>query len=250
MPDTPLLANRYRVGELLGTGGTTELRRGTDTLLARDVAIRFFRHGQNPTDARRVDDEIRALARLSHPGLVAVFDADPSAEVPYAVLERVEGRTLRGRITAGPMGAGDVRRLGAALADALAHVHAHGFVHHGVKPSNVLLCDDDAPRLADLGFASLAPAQVPGGELAGAADVRALGLVLVECLTGRPHRRPQVPDDLPFDLKRLLAAMISPFAAQRPTALECARALPMVTPPTLVTPLPRRSRGSFLSATA
>lgn len=249
MPDTPLLASRYQVGDLLGTCGTAEVRRGRDTLLARDVAIKFFRPGRDPVDARRIDDEIRALARLSHPGLVAVFDADPAAEIPYAVLERLEGRTLDDRVAAGPMGASEVRRLGAALADALAHVHAYGFVHRG-SPSTVLLGDDDAPRLADLGPARLAPSRAPGAEVTTAADVYALGLVLLECLTGRRHWRPQVPDDLPFDLKRLLVSMTSQSAARRPTALECARALPAVAAPTLVAPLPRRPRGAYLSASA
>ena len=204
MPDTRLLANRYRVGELLGSGGMAEVRRGRDTLLARDVAIKLFQPGHDPADAQRFDNEIRTLARLSHPGLVAVYDADPDGETPYMVLELVEGRTLRGRLADGPMSVEDVRRLGAALADALAHVHAHGFVHRDVKPSNILLGADDVPRLADFGLARLtdsarltradqvvgtaaylAPEQVRGAEITPAVDVYALGLVLLECLTGR-----------------------------------------------------------------
>lgn len=250
MPDTTLLAGRYEVGELLTSCGRAEVRRGRDTVLVRDVAIKFFR-----PDVCRAQDEIRALARLSHPGVIGVFDADPAAEVPYAVLERVEGRTLHDRVTAGRLGVADVRRLGAALADALAHVHSHGFVHCAVKPTAVLLADDDAPRLTDFGSAHLAdrarltlagqifgraayqaPEQAHGGEITPAVDVYALGLVLLECLTGRPQERPEVPDDLPFDLQRLLTAMTAPSATRRPTAQECVRALPALGPPTLVTP--------------
>lgn len=281
MPDTRLLANRYRVGELLGSGGMAEVRRGRDTLLARDVAIKLFQPGHDPADAQRFDNEIRTLAGLSHPGLVAVYDADPDGETPYMVLELVEGRTLRGRLADGPMGVEDVRRLGAALADALAHVHAHGFVHRDVKPSNILLGEDDVPRLADFGLARLtdsarltradqvvgtaaylAPEQVRGAEITPAVDVYALGLVLLECLTGhreyggaeieaavaRLHRAPEVPDGLPSDLKRLLILMTSLSVARRPTASECARALLATDPPTLVAPRPRRSYGLVASA--
>ncbi|SDG60462.1 Protein kinase domain-containing protein [Lentzea fradiae] len=262
MPDTTLLAGRYEVGELLTASGRAEVRRGRDTVLARDVAIKFFRPG-----TRRVHDEIRALARLSHPGVIGVFDADPAAEVPYAVLERVEGRTLHDRVTAGSLNVADVRRLGAALADALAHVHSHGFVHCAVRPATVLLADDNAPRLADFGLAHLAdsaclrlagqifgtaayqaPEQSHGGEITPAVDVYALGLVLLECLTGRPQATPEVPDDLPFDLQRLLAAMTAPSASRRPTAQECVRALPALGPPTLIAPKPRRPRAQVSRA--
>jgi serine/threonine protein kinase len=281
MSDTRLLADRYRLGEVLGTGGVAEVRRARDVVLARDVAVKLFRRGRDATDVRRFDNEIRTLAMLSHPGLVSVYDAGTSGETPFMVLELVEGRTLRDRVAQGPMGVGEVRRLGAALADALAHVHDHGFIHRDVKPSNILLGDDDVPRLADFGLARLAdgarmtradqvvgtaaylaPEQVRGGKITSAVDVYALGLVLLECLTGhreyeggeieaavaRLHRPPVIPDDLPFDLARLLALMTSLSAGRRPTARECADTLLGSGPPTLVAPIPRRSRGVLAAA--
>lgn len=286
MSNTSLLADRYRLGEVLGTGGVAQVRRARDVLLARDVAVKLFRPGEDLSDARRIDNEICALAGLSHPGLVKVYDADPGGETPYVVLELIEGRTLRDRVVDGPMTVEDVRRVGAALADALAHVHARGFVHRDVKPSNVLLDDDEIPRLADFGLVSmvgeagltktgqvvgtaayLAPEQVRGQEVTSAADVYALGLVLLECLTGhreyegseveaavaRLHRPPAMPDGLPFDLVRLLSRMTALSVARRPTARECAEALrsPVVAdPPTLVTARPPRSRGLLAAAAA
>ncbi|MET9231552.1 serine/threonine-protein kinase [Lentzea sp. NPDC003310] len=284
-PHTSLLADRYRLGEVLGTGGVAEVRRATDTLLARDVAIKLFRLGDDLADARRIDNEICALAGLSHPGLVTVYDADPGGETPYVVLELIEGRTLRERVADGPLDVEKVRKVGAALADALAHVHERGFVHRDVKPSNVLLDDDEIPRLADFGLVSmvgsagltrtgqvvgtaayLAPEQVRGEEITSAADVYALGLVLLECLSGRReyegaeveaavarlHRPPVVPDDLPFDLVRLLSRMTSLSAARRPTARECAEALrtPAADAPTLVVAPARRSRVLMTAASA
>ncbi|MCP2246020.1 serine/threonine-protein kinase [Lentzea aerocolonigenes] len=281
MPDRSLLADRYRLGEVLGTGGVAEVRRARDTVLARDVAIKLFRKGRDLADARRFDNEIRTLAGLSHPGLVTVYDADTTGETPFMVLELVEGRTLRDRLDRGPMRVEDVRRLGAALADALAHVHDQGLVHRDVKPSNILLGEDDVPRLADFGLvrlvdgarvtradqvvgtaAYLAPEQVRGGEITPAVDVYALGLVLLECLTGhreyegaeieaavaRLHRPPVVPDDLPFGVARLLTLMTSLSAARRPTARECAKALLAADTRTFV--VPRRSRGLLAAASA
>ncbi|WP_030478601.1 serine/threonine-protein kinase [Lentzea albidocapillata] len=285
MSNTSLLADRYRLGEVLGTGGVAQVRRARDVLLARDVAVKLFRPGEDLSDARRIDNEICALAGLSHPGLVTVYDADPGGETPYVVLELIEGRTLRERVEDGPMAVEDMRRLGAALADALAHVHARGFIHRDIKPSNVLLDDDEIPRLADFGLVSmaggagltrtgqvvgtaayLAPEQVRGQEVTAAADVYALGLVLLECLTGhreyegtgvesavaRLHRPPVVPDHLPFDLVRLLSRMTALSVARRPTARECAEALrsPVADPPTAVVARPPRSRGLLAAASA
>lgn len=281
MSDRSLLADRYRLGEVLGTGGVAEVRRARDTVLARDVAIKLFRKGRDLADARRFDNEIRTLAGLSHPGLVTVYDADTTGETPFMVLELVEGRTLRDRLDHGAMNVEDVRRLGAALADALAHVHDQGLVHRDIKPSNILLGEDDVPRLADFGLvrlvdgarvtradqvvgtaAYLAPEQVRGGEITPAVDVYALGLVLLECLSGhreyegaeieaavaRLHRPPVVPDDLPFGLARLLRLMTSLSVARRPTARECAKAL--LAADTQVLVAPRRSRGLLAAASA
>ncbi|GGN08095.1 serine/threonine protein kinase [Lentzea pudingi] len=285
-PDSVLLADRYRLGAVLGTGGVAQVRRATDVLLARDVAVKLFRPGDDLADARRIENEICALAGLSHPGLVKVYDADPSGETPYLVLELIEGRTLRDRVTDGPMAVEDVRRVGAALADALDHVHARGFVHRDVKPANVLLDEDEIPRLSDFGLvcsadgagltktgqvvgtaAYLAPEQVRGEEITSTTDVYALGLVLLECLTGhreyegseveaavaRLHRPPVMPEGLSFDLVRLLSRMTALNPARRPSASECAEALrtPVADPPTLVTVPPQpRSRGLLAAASA
>lgn len=294
MSNTSLLADRYRLGEVLGTGGVAQVRRARDVLLARDVAVKLFQPG-DLADARRIDKEICALAGLSHPGLITVYDADPAGETPYVVLELIEGRTLRDRVADGPMSVEDVRRVGAALADALAHVHARGFVHRDVKPSNVLLDDEETPRLSDFGLvttegeagltktgqvvgtaAYLSPEQVRGQEVTAAADIYALGLLLLECLTGRReyegseieaavarlHRPPAVPDDLPFDLVRLLSRMTALSAARRPAAAECAKALRFpaadqptrylapADEPTLVVARPPRKRGLFTAASA
>jgi eukaryotic-like serine/threonine-protein kinase len=277
-----LLADRYELSDLLGSGGMGEVRRAWDTRLRRHVAIKLFRPGSEPADARRFDNEIRTLAALSHPGLVSVYDAETTGDTPFVVLQLVEGPTLRDRIAGGPLSTAEVRRIGAELADALTHVHSHGVVHRDIKPSNILIDTADNVHLADFGLARLtgstrltrgdqlvgtaaylAPEQVRGEEIGSPVDVYALGLVLLECLTGereyqggeieaavaRLHRQPAVPGDLPADMVRLLTLMTSLSPRRRPTAAHCAQALRET--PTLVEPLPRpRRRARLVAASA
>ncbi|MBP2336153.1 serine/threonine protein kinase [Saccharothrix coeruleofusca] len=253
-----LVAARYRLVDVLARGGAADVHRAWDTLLRRHVAVKVFRRGADPTASLRFDNEVRTLAGLCHHGLVSVYDAGTSDRTPFVVLQLVEGRTLRERIAEGPMALEEVRRLGAQVADALAHVHANDVVHRDVKPSNVLLDEEGRAYLADFGSARaagaggptgldrvvgtpsyLAPEQVRGEEAGPPADVYAFGLVLLECLTGRREydgdeveaavarlrRPPAIPDDLPEDLARLLASMTSLSARRRPGAAECARVL-------------------------
>ncbi|WP_367130248.1 protein kinase [Saccharothrix sp. HUAS TT1] len=253
-----LLADRYQLIEPIGIGGMAEVHRAWDRVLRRHVAVKVFQPGFDPAAAQRFDNEVRVLAGLSHPGLVSVYDADTGAATPFVVLRLIDGRTLRDLMDLGPLPLDRVRALGARLADALAYVHAHDLVHRDVKPSNILLDQDDDPFLADFGLAHLtgatrltrtnqlvgtaaylAPEQVLGQEIGHPADVYALGLVLVECLTGRReyqggdveaavarlHRTPTIPEELPADVRGLLARMTSSAPEDRPTAHDCAQVL-------------------------
>ncbi|WP_170184912.1 serine/threonine-protein kinase [Saccharothrix texasensis] len=271
------MAGRYELAGTLGIGGMAEVRRGWDTVLRRAVAVKLFDATGDPDAGRRFDNEARTLARLSHPGLVSVYDAGHSDGTAFVVLRLVEGRTLRDRIAEGPLSVPEVRDLGARLAEALAYVHEQGVVHRDVKPSNILLDDDGTPYLADFGLAHLAdstrftrtnqmvgtaaylaPEQVRGSEVGPAADVYSFGLVLLECLTGRReypggdvesavarlHRPAVVPDDLPDDLVRLLSLTTSLSVRRRPTAHRCAHVLRDLPDddPTAVAAVPRPRR--------
>lgn len=281
----PLLAERYELAELLGSGAMCEVRRAWDTRLQRHVAVKLFRAGSDAGDALRFDNEITTLAGLSHPGLVQVHDAGATGDTSFVVLQLIEGCTLRDHIVDGPLTVDDVRRLGADLADVLAYVHAQGVIHRDIKPSNILMDVDGNAHLADFGLARLigtarltrtnqlvgtaaylAPEQVRGAEFGRPVDVYALGLVLLECLTGqreyqgseieaavaRLHRQPVVPDDLPADLKRLLTLMTSLSPRRRPSAAECARALrdPRETPTRVDAAVPPRRPVRLLVASA
>ena len=271
-----VLSGRYRLRRLLGRGGMAEVYLAQDDVLNRQVAVKVFRSGTttSDSDAKRQQLEAELLAGLSHPGLVTVFDAgyDADGELAFLVMEMVEGPTLSGRLAAGPLHGGQVRQVGASLAEALAYVHERGVVHRDVKPSNVLFVDADdssSVKLADFGIARLAdsarltdaglivgsahylsPEQARGEDVGPPSDIYALGLVLLECLTGAPvfpgagiepvvarlRRDPQVPDDVDPALGRLLTAMTSREPARRPTAHQVATALGR-TPS--IQPLPR-----------
>ncbi|MEV7202530.1 serine/threonine-protein kinase [Streptomyces griseoluteus] len=253
-----LVGGRYRLGAGIGRGGAADVYEGVDVRLGRQVAVKFFRAGAEPELERRFAEEAVLLARLQHPGLVTVYDAGRHQDRAYLVMELVTGRTLRECLASGPLSPRRVAELGAALARALTHVHDAGIVHRDIKPSNVLLDASGAPHLADFGIARLvnatrhtasdvligtaaylAPEQVMGREIRPAADVYALGLVLLECLKGeleyagtpleaavaRVHRSPVVPDSLPTGLARLLHAMTAQDETARPDAPSCASAL-------------------------
>jgi serine/threonine protein kinase len=257
-----LLDGRYELLEVVGRGATADVHRARDTRLERDVAIKLARPGAElPGGHRRVEAEASFMAKLHHPHLVAVYDIGLVDTRPYVVMELVEGDNLSRLLASRSnqrLPIAEVRTLGQALAAALATVHAAGIVHRDVKPANVLVGASPERRylLADFGIARLleatretatgttlgtapylAPEQVRGEAITPAADIYALGLVLLECLTGhveysgpaveaavaRLHRPPQVPDELPSRDARLLAWMLHAAPAGRPTAEQVAR---------------------------
>ncbi len=226
----------------------------TDIRLRRAVAVKLFHVPADEIALARLTAEARTLGGLSHPGLVKVFDVCMESEQPYLVMQLVSGFTLRTVINRGPLEPVAVARLGARLAETLRYVHSRHVVHRDLKPSNVLLDQNGACYLADFGIAKaegaaqltgsglcvgtaayLAPEQVSGLGAEPPADIYALGLVLLESLTGYPeftgteveaavarlNRSPQVPRTIPPALRRVLIAMTAREPQDRPTATEC-----------------------------
>jgi hypothetical protein len=248
-----VLADRYAIVRHIARGGMGDVYEAEDQQLRRSVAVKVFR-GAAAADRARFDAEVVMLAALSHPFLVQVYDAGEHGGDAFVVLELVDGPTLASRLAgAGPVPPTEVANIGVALADALAYVHERGVVHRDVTPSNVICGADGRPRLADFGIARLvdttrvtavsttigtaaymAPEQVQGHDVTPAADVYALGLVLLELLTGHraftgsPHevavarlvRSPDADTGVPEAWRPVLAAMTDRAPANRPTAVE------------------------------
>lgn len=261
-----LVGGRYALGEGIGRGGMADVYRATDRVLSREVAVKVLRDRAEDTNTReRFTAEARTLARLSHTGLVMILDAGIDAEQPYLVMQLVEGSTLAALIAEGPVAASEAARIGTQVAAALAYAHAHGVIHRDVKPGNVLLGTDGQVKLADFGIARLigdtmrhtntgqaigtpaylAPEQVRGHEITPAADVYALGLVLLEMLTGeraypgapveaaiaRLSAPPPIPGELSQGWRSLLAEATALEPADRPDAATVAERLRVLTAP-------------------
>jgi serine/threonine protein kinase len=254
-----IISGRYRLEGLLGTGGMSEVHRGTDLRLNRPVAVKLFRTGADRDSARRFTDEAHTLANLSHPGLVPVYDSGLDGDQPFLVLELVNGWTLREIVDQEQLPLEEISRIGVAIADVLGYVHQQGAVYRDIRPSNVLIGRDNRVRLADFGVASpgdggrsmlsspayLSPEQVRGDWVGPPADVYALGLLVLELVTGRVaypgggraaaearlDRSPQIPVDLPDGLRHALLDMTDPDPGARPTAIQAASALTLGPPP-------------------
>ncbi|HXV94430.1 MAG TPA: serine/threonine-protein kinase, partial [Pseudonocardia sp.] len=254
-----LLAGRYEVGPLVGLGGTARVHRAVDRHTGRTVAIKLYPTGSVEPAGRCGRQEVEVLAGLQrHPGIVALLDTGTDGGRPFAVMDFVDGESLRRGLLDGPLPVADVARLGAEIAEALSHVHRRGVVHRDVKPGNVLLDASGHARLADFGIARvvdatrvtatgvvvgtaayMAPEQVRGEAVGPPADVYALGLVLLEAVTGRReydggmveaalarlHRSPRVPAELPEPLRSVLRRMTAIDPAARPAAAAVATAL-------------------------
>ncbi|MBW4042263.1 MAG: serine/threonine protein kinase [Acidobacteria bacterium] len=252
-----VLGGRYEIQAELGRGGMATVFRGLDRRLQRPVAVKVFRGGfSEAVDPQRTTQEMRLLAAVNHPSVVAVLDASNGDGVfgAFLVMELVVGDDLglllhRAR---GPLSADFARRIVADVASALGTLHAQGVVHRDVKPANILVPTSAtssiatvAAKLTDFGIAQLvdgarltapdsilgtaaylSPEQVRGAPPRPASDVYSLGLVLLEALTGKrafpgpaaeaAMARLQRPPALPEDASPALADLLSRMTALDP----------------------------------
>jgi serine/threonine protein kinase len=254
LPDAP--EGRFLVHELLGRGATATVFRGSDIANDRPVAIKVA-EGPAEKHASRIHAEARVLAALDHPAIVkfiaagTVPDGDPWAGRPFLVEEFAFGGSLAEKIRGGASPPEEVAGWAADALSGLAHVHARGLVHRDIKPANILLSSlrRCSVRIADFGIATasgtvvepgessgtvhyMSPEQAQGRPLHPSTDIYALGLVLLECLTGvktypgtpveslvaRTMRGPVIPADLGAGWASLLTAMTAMDPVSRPSA--------------------------------
>lgn len=201
------IADRYRLTEALGRGGMAQVFEAVDETLGRRVAVKVLHPHLAADDAfvTRFRQEAIAAARLTHPGIVGVYDTCSDGVYEAIVMELLDARTLREVLDErGTLDTESVRRIGLRLLDALEAAHNAGLVHRDIKPSNILLCTDGRVKVADFGIAKaedhteitreetlvgtasyLSPEQLEGNAVDRRSDLYALGLVLYECLVGR-----------------------------------------------------------------
>ena len=208
-----LLSERYELGDTLGYGGMSEVHRGLDTRLGRDVAVKVLRAdlARDPQFQMRFRREAQNAAALNHPAIVAVYDTgevqSEFGPLPYIVMEYVDGQTLREIVkTQGPMSQQKVIEVMADVCAALDFSHKHNIIHRDVKPANIMINRSGAVKVMDFGIARalgegqnmtqtaavigtaqyLSPEQAQGLAVDARSDVYAAGCVLFELLTGEP----------------------------------------------------------------
>jgi serine/threonine-protein kinase len=228
-----LIADRYELEELVGTGGMSTVFRARDRQLERRVAIKILheRYASDPEYLERFRREARAVAKLSHPNIVTVIDRGDDDGRQYIVFEHVEGENLKELVQrTGRLPVRQALELVLPVADGLAFAHEHGLVHRDVKPQNVLLSREGEVKVTDFGIARsldvehgvtqtgtvlgtseyLAPEQASGKSVSPATDVYSLGVVLYELLAG----------DVPFAGENFVAVALRHLNEPPPSLRE------------------------------
>ena len=213
-----LLNNRYRLLEVIGSGGMAVVYKGVDVLLHRPVAIKILReaYASDPTFLTRFQQEARSAAQLDHPNVVTIYDVGEDHGRHYIVMEYVDGEDLKTLIRReGRLSVERAVNIATQIAAGVGHAHKAGIIHCDVKPQNVLVTREGVAKVADFGIARalsesgltdsevvwgsplyFSPEQAAGERLIPASDVYSIGVVLYEMLAGEP-----------------------PFQAEKPTAL-------------------------------
>ena len=260
------LLNRYQIVSVLGSGGMGEVYRARDLRLDRDVAIKLVnvKGSGLHSMAERFRREIRSVASLSHPNVMTLYDFCESEDLVFAVMELVEGKTLRS-LMGKSLDQDEVLVIAQGIAEGLGAAHAKGLMHRDIKPENIMVLDSGHAKILDFGLARpaapnvdqaltadaergpgtppyMSPEQVEGDELTCATDIFSFGTVLCELLIGTNPFRGQnafatmqnvSAAELPSlrehvestQLVRLVSSMLAKQAPSRPTANDIATTL-------------------------
>jgi len=212
-----LLAGRYQVGELIGRGGMADVYSGVDSRLGRRVAIKLLRPAlaADPTFRARFRREAQDAAKMAHPTIVRIFDAGEETHVepdgsetqlPFIIMEFVDGKLLKERIESGPIATADAVAIVGQVLTALEYSHRAGLVHRDIKPGNIMITKTGQVKVMDFGIARaisdtastiaetstivgtaqyFSPEQARGEAVDARTDLYSTGIVLFELLTGR-----------------------------------------------------------------
>ncbi len=204
-----MLGNRYEIIAMLGAGGMANVYRARCTVLNRIVTVKVLRKelAEDKDFVRRFQMEAQAVALLSHPNIVSIYDVGEEDGVPYLVMEYVEGFNLKEIIRErGPLSATEAVNIGIQVCAALEHAHSKGIIHRDIKSHNILVTQGGRVKVTDFGLARVlsipsvtmtqsgsvmgsvhyfSPEQARGEEVTPQSDIYSLGVVLYEVVSGR-----------------------------------------------------------------
>ena len=237
-----MLDNRYELLEIIGVGGTAVVYKAKCHRLNRYVAVKILR-GEFASDLQfchQFHDEAQAVAMLSHPNIVNIYDVSRSGNVDYIVMELIDGITLKEYLSRrGQLSPKEVTIFATQIARALEHAHDHDIIHRDIKPHNIMLLRDGTVKVADFGIAHFAeqestystgeaigsvhyvsPEQAKGSHVDNRTDLYSLGVVMYEMITGRLPFEGDTPISIALQHINSIALPPSIFAEDVPEQLE------------------------------
>ena len=209
-----ILEDRYEIQEVIGVGGMAVVYKAMDHRLNRLVAIKILKddYSNDAEFRRRFHGESQAVAMMSHPNIVSVYDVSKGGDVDYIVMELIDGITLKQYMEQkGPLSWRETLHFAMQIAKALEHAHSRNIIHRDIKPHNVMILKDGSVKVADFGIARVAsasntltkealgsvhyisPEQAKGARVDNRTDIYSLGVVMYEMLTGRPPYNGETP---------------------------------------------------------
>ena len=237
-----MLDNRYELLEIIGVGGTAVVYKAKCHRLNRYVAVKILK-GEFASDLQfchQFHDEAQAVAMLSHPNIVNIYDVSRSGNVDYIVMELIDGITLKEYLSRrGQLSPKEVTIFATQIARALEHAHDHDIIHRDIKPHNIMLLRDGTVKVADFGIAHFAeqestyskgeaigsvhyvsPEQAKGSHVDNRTDLYSLGVVMYEMITGRLPFEGDTPVSIALQHINSIALPPSIFAEDVPEQLE------------------------------
>lgn len=242
------LEGRYKIEKQIGTGGMAVVFRAYDPVIQRHVAVKMLKEdvAQDEAAVKRFINESKAVAMLSHPNIVSIYDVSVSGEQKYIVMEYVEGITLKSYISKkGALPLEEVIHYSRQILSALAHAHGKGIIHRDIKPQNIMLLKDGNIKVTDFGIAKLpnaetvtmtdkaigtvyyiSPEQASGLAIDTRSDLYSMGVVMYEMMSGK-----------------------LPFVAETPVSVALMQVNSEPTPPTEINPeIPKGMEQIILTA--
>ena len=236
-----LLDNRYEIQEVIGSGGMAVVYKARCHRLNRLVAIKILKDelSEDQEFRRRFHAEGQAVAMVSHPNIVSVFDVSSQGDANYIVMELIDGITLKQYMEKkGVLNWKETLHFAIQIAKALEHAHSKGIVHRDIKPHNVMVLKNGSVKVADFGIARvmsksntltkealgsvhyISPEQAKGGRVDNRSDIYSLGVVMYEMITGRPPYDGESPVAVAIQHINGGAPLPSSFNPNIPAGLE------------------------------